>query len=117
MWHDLVCPWCRIGLHTLDTAVATTTTAQVEVVHHPFQLEPDAPLSGTDMRAHLAEKFGADKLDAMLARVSQAGARHGVTFHWDAVKVSPNTASAHAVLDWAPSDRRAARLRARATRC
>jgi predicted DsbA family dithiol-disulfide isomerase len=112
VWHDLVCPWCRIGLHTLDAAVASTADAKVEVVHRPFQLEPNAPASGTDMRAHLAEKFGADKLDAMLARVGAAGARHGVTFNWDAVKVSPNTAAAHAVMEWAPADKRPALVKA-----
>jgi predicted DsbA family dithiol-disulfide isomerase len=112
VWHDLVCPWCRIGLHTLDAAVASTTAAKVEVVHRPFQLEPNAPQSGTDMRAHLAEKFGADRLDAMLARVGAAGARHGVTFDWDAVKVSPNTAAAHAVTEWAPADKRPALVKA-----
>lgn len=112
VWHDLVCPWCRIGLHTLDAAVTSTSGAKVEVVHRPFQLEPNAPQSGTDMRAHLAAKFGADKLDAMLARVGAAGARHGVAFNWDAVKVSPNTAAAHAVMEWAPADKRPALVKA-----
>ena len=112
VWHDLVCPWCRIGLHTLDAAVASAQGVKVEVVHRPYQLEPDAPQSGTDMRAHLQAKFGADRMDAMLARVTQAGARHGVAFNWDAVKVSPNTASAHAVIEWAPAEKRPALTKA-----
>lgn len=108
VWHDLVCPWCRIGLHTLDTAVASAQGVKVEMVHRPYQLEPDAPQSGTDMRAHLAARFGEDRLDAMLARVTQAGARHGVAFNWDAVKISPNTAAAHALIEWAPAEKRPA---------
>jgi predicted DsbA family dithiol-disulfide isomerase len=108
VWHDLVCPWCRIGLHNLDAAVAGLKDVQVEVVHHAYQLEPNAPQSGTDMRRHLQEKFGADKVDAMLSRVAAAGAESGVEFHWDAVKVSPNTAAAHALLAWAPLEKRPA---------
>ena len=108
VWHDLVCPWCRIGLHNLDAAVAQLKDVRVEVVHHAYQLEPNAPQSGTDMRRHLEEKFGADKLDAMLARVAAAGAESGVTFNWSAVKVSPNTAAAHALLAWAPQQKRPA---------
>jgi len=108
VWHDLVCPWCRIGLHNLDAAVAGLKDARVELVYHAYQLEPDAPQSGTDMRRHLEEKFGADKLDAMLARVTQAGAQSGVVFNWGAVKVSPNTAAAHALVAWAPVEKRPA---------
>jgi len=108
VWHDLVCPWCRMGLHNLDAAVAGLKDVRVEVVHHAYQLEPGAPQSGTDMRRHLEEQFGADKVDAMLARVTQAGAQSGVVFHWDAVKVSPNTAAAHALVEWAPRGKRSA---------
>lgn len=110
VWHDLVCPWCRIGLHNLETAVDGAADLRVEVVHHAFQLEPGAPQSGTDMRGHLVEKFGADKVDALLARVTAAGAQSGVHFDWSAVKVSPNTAAAHALLAWAPEERRRAVL-------
>jgi predicted DsbA family dithiol-disulfide isomerase len=108
VWHDTVCPWCRIGLHNLDAALDGFTAARVEVVHHAFLLDPDAPAGGTDMREHLAQKVGADRLDSMLARVSQAGAPYGVRFNWDAVKTLPNTTASHALIEWAPPARRPA---------
>lgn len=108
VWHDTVCPWCRIGLHNLDAATEGLQGARVEVVHHPFLLEPNAPPEGSDLRSHLAQKFGADRVDAMLARVSQAGAPYGVKFNWAAVTHSPNTVVSHALIDWAPPEKRRA---------
>lgn len=108
VWHDTVCPWCRIGLHNLEAAAAQATTAKVEIVHHAFLLEPDAPAEGVDLRARLGGKYGADRIDAMFARVTQIGASYGVRFNWEAVKVAPNSAPSHALIDWAPADKRAA---------
>jgi predicted DsbA family dithiol-disulfide isomerase len=108
VWHDTVCPWCRIGLHNLDTAIAGFQGARVEVVHHAYLLEPDAPPEGSDLRAHLAQKFGPNRVDAMLSRVSQAGAPYGIKFDWNAVAFSPSTAASHALIAWAPAEKRAA---------
>ena len=43
VWHDTICPWCRIGLHNLDTVVAETKDLRVDVVHHAFLLDPETP--------------------------------------------------------------------------
>ncbi|MDP3236645.1 MAG: DsbA family protein [Myxococcales bacterium] len=91
VWHDTICPWCRIGLHTLDTVVAETKDVRVDVVHHAFLL---------------------DRLDAMFERVSAAGAPYGVRFAWDKVRVSPDTTASHVLLAWAPVEQRAGLLEA-----
>lgn len=112
VWHDTVCPWCRIGLHNLDRAIAQLPEVQVEVVHHPFLLEPDMPADGRDFRQHLGAKFGPERLAAMFERVSAAGAASGVRFDWAAVKVSPETTRSHVLIGWAPAARRAALVEA-----
>jgi len=58
VWHDTVCPWCRIGLHNLEVAATQVTNAKVEIVHHAFLLEPNAPAEGEDLRGRLAGRVG-----------------------------------------------------------
>jgi predicted DsbA family dithiol-disulfide isomerase len=41
---DVVCPWCFIGLTRLDRVLAALD-APVEVVLHPFLLQPDPDAS------------------------------------------------------------------------
>ncbi len=113
VWHDTICPWCRIGLHNLDTVVAETKDVRVDVVHHAFLLDPETPPEGRDFRAHLGAKFGGvDRLEAMFERVSAAGAPYGVRFAWDKVRVSPDTTPSHVLLAWAPVEQRAGLLEA-----
>ncbi len=113
VWHDTICPWCRIGLHNLDTVVAETKDVHVEVIHHAFLLDPETPPEGRDLRAHLGARFGGvDRLEAMFERVSAAGAPYGVRFDWGKVRVSPDTTSSHVLLAWAPVEKRAALLEA-----
>ncbi len=109
VWHDTVCPWCRIGLHNLDTVVAASKDVRVEVVHHAFLLDPETPPGGRDFRAHLGAKFGGvDRLEPMFQRVSAAGAPYGVRFAWDKVRVSPDTTTSHSLIAWAPVEKRVA---------
>lgn len=110
VWHDTVCPWCRIGLHNLDTVVKSETKVKVEVVHHAFLLQPDAPAEGVDLRAHLRERYGLADVEQMFGRVSQFGEPFGVKFRWDLVTRMPNTAASHALLAWAPAAQKQALL-------
>lgn len=108
VWHDTVCPWCRIGLHNLDTVVASSKDVRVEVVHHAFLLDPSTPPGGRDFREHLGAKFGGvDRLDGAFQRVSAAGAPYGLRFAWDKIRISPDTTTSHALIAWAPAEKRA----------
>lgn len=100
VWHDFICPWCRIGLHNLGVVLADWKGPRVEVRLHPYLLNPDTPPEGRDLRAELDGKYGRGTgvADRMFTRVSQAGARHGVRFRWEKVRVSPRTAPAHALV-------------------
>jgi predicted DsbA family dithiol-disulfide isomerase len=98
IWSDVVCPWCYIGVTRFDRALASFD-GEVTVRLHPFQLDPDAPIPGVPARVRYAAKFG-DEADALLARVSNEGARDGLTFNWDRA-ITANTFDAHRSLAYA----------------
>lgn len=106
VWHDTICPWCRIGLHNLDTVLAGWDGPPIEVVHHPFLLEPNTPAEGEDLRARLGAKYGEARVEGMFARVTQVGAQAGVHFDWAKVQVTPQTAPSHVLIEWAPEAKR-----------
>ena len=45
IWSDIICPWCGLGLHRLEKAIAQFEQAggQVSLVHRSFQLDPSFP--------------------------------------------------------------------------
>lgn len=56
IWSDLICPWCGIGQHRLDRALAQIE-GDVEVVHRSFQLDPRHPEATRPTRELLQEKY------------------------------------------------------------
>jgi len=102
--HDVICPWCRIGHHRLSQAIARFGRP-VEIVYQPFLLDPDVPAEGADLRARLAEKYGAASLDSMFDRVTQIGAADGLTFDFVKVTRTPNTIASHMLVEAAPPDK------------
>ncbi|MCA9860357.1 MAG: DsbA family oxidoreductase, partial [Thermomicrobiales bacterium] len=101
---DFACPWCRIGKANLDAALASWTSAPVDVTYLPFFLDSSLPAEGKDFRENLTQKFQGAPLEAMFDRVSQAGAQSGLEFRWDLVGKSPNTTLAHQLIFIAPDD-------------
>ncbi|MDY7228902.1 DsbA family oxidoreductase [Hyalangium rubrum] len=110
VWHDMSCPWCRIGLHNLGQVLSAWSGPPVTLLLHPFLLEPGAPAEGTDLRAMLTAKYGNVSVDQIFSRVTQMGTQYGVRFNWEKVRVSPQTAAAHALLAAAPLERQRALL-------
>lgn len=104
---DFVCPWCLIGSHRIDQAIAAVAekkgaeaVARVRVVHHPFLLDSDAPSEGRDLRAHLAKKFGGDPTP-MFARVEQVAKESGLPLDFSKVRLMSSTVKAHSLVQHA----------------
>lgn len=112
LYHDTVCPWCRIGHERLARALAAFDGPPVIVRYHPFELEPGMPPEGAGLRERLAAKYGADQLDGMFDRVTRIGAADGLIFRFDEIERTPNTLASHVVVEAAPEEHRAAVLRA-----
>jgi predicted DsbA family dithiol-disulfide isomerase len=106
VWQDFTCPWCRIGLTNLETAIDALPPATVEVVYHPYLLDPSVPAEGADLRERLGARYGADRIEGMFARVTEAGAVYGIPFAFDNVRLTPSTVPAHTLLAWAPPESR-----------
>jgi predicted DsbA family dithiol-disulfide isomerase len=70
VWSDIICPWCGLGLHRLDAALARFAHRDdVELVHRSFQLDPGAPLGEVvPVREMLAAKYGMDPAGPEMAR-------------------------------------------------
>jgi len=101
---DVVCPWCFIGQKRLDRAIAALPDIRVEVRWRPYQLDATIPSAGMDRKDYMLAKFGSEeRLREMHARIVPLGDAEGISFDFDAIKVSPNTLDAHRLIRWAGS--------------
>lgn len=111
---DVVCPWCAIGLASLEQALQRLDGEVVAEIHfQPFELNPQLPPEGEDIAGHLQRKYGMD--EAQLAqnqeRIRQRGAELGVVFDLGARSRIYNTFDAHRLLHWAETEGRQRELK------
>ena len=67
LYSDIVCPWCIIGQHRLDKVLAERfPDLEVDIEHHPYELQPSAPPEGLELTAYFRSK-GIDISDASVA--------------------------------------------------
>jgi predicted DsbA family dithiol-disulfide isomerase len=109
---DITCPWCAIGLHALEQAIARLgATRPVELNLQPFELNPDMPPEGEPIADYAARKYGASA-DEMVARqvlIRARGAEAGLALA-ERTHVY-NTFDAHRLLHWAGLQGRALDLK------
>ncbi len=101
---DVSCPWCAVGLYSLETALTRLGSAvSPRLTFRPFELNPDMPAEGEDSIAHLARKYGANEaqLEQTRAAITQRGAEVGFSFHLDKRTRIYNSFDAHRLLHWA----------------
>jgi predicted DsbA family dithiol-disulfide isomerase len=99
---DVACPWCAVGLSSLELALARLPP-QVAVSLHfqPFELNPSLAPEGVNAGQYLKAKYGMsdEQLSQARARIHERGAEVGFAFGprewvW-------NTFDAHRLLHWA----------------
>ena len=86
IWTDIVCPFCYIGNTQFNKALeGFAHKDKVEVLHHSFQLQPDAPKPSTGRKSYedLAERKGetTENVKKMFVSVAEAGKREGLTMN------------------------------------
>lgn len=99
---DIACPWCAIGLHSLERALERIgDDFPVEVRIQPFELNPKMSAEGADTGEYLSKKYGLTpaQVEESRAMLRERGAAVGFTFGerqriW-------NTFDAHRLLHWA----------------
>ncbi|RXG23727.1 DsbA family oxidoreductase [Leeuwenhoekiella aequorea] len=101
---DVVCPWCIIGYKRLDKAIRELGLEdQIELEWQPFELNPNMPVEGQNLREHIAEKYGSTtaQQEESQQRMIDAGAELGFTFDYFEEMRMANTFDAHILLEYA----------------
>ena len=106
---DVVCPWCAVGLKSLEQALKNLDgTVTAELHFQPFELNPQMVPEGEDIIEHLGHKYGSTP--EMIAKnqegIRQRGAELGFTFNMDKRGRIYNTFDAHRLLHWAEQEGR-----------
>lgn len=101
---DISCPWCAIGLQSLQqAATALEGTVTLDLHFQPFELNPAMGAEGQDIGEHLQEKYGATPEQSQRTReaIAARGAELGFVFRMDRRGRIYNTFDAHRLLHWA----------------
>jgi predicted DsbA family dithiol-disulfide isomerase len=98
---DVVCPWCFIGKHRLETALTLVPDIPVAINWRPYFLNPWIPREGISRQNYLETKFGSAERYAIIAeRVVAAAAMEGLLYASDAIGRQPNTLDCHRLILW-----------------
>ncbi|MCA1854343.1 DsbA family oxidoreductase [Massilia oculi] len=106
---DVSCPWCAIGLSSLELALARVKgELEADLHFQPFELNPDMGPDGQDIVEHITEKYGATIEQQANSRemIRQRGRDVGFTFDMERRGRIYNTFDAHRLLSWAEEEGR-----------
>ncbi len=101
---DVSCPWCAIGLASLERALERVAgEVSAELHFQPFELNPSMPPGGQDVTEHLTQKYGTTPEQQHAARdaIRERGAAVGFEFRKEGRGRIYNTFDAHRLLHWA----------------
>jgi predicted DsbA family dithiol-disulfide isomerase len=100
---DVSCPWCAIGLSSLETALGKLGGVKAELHFQPFELNPAMPPGGQDVSVHLTQKYGStpELQQAWRDAIRERGASVGFEFRKEGRSRIYNTFNAHRLLHWA----------------
>ena len=111
---DVVCPWCFIGKHRLEKAIALSPDIPVEVHWRPYFLNDWIPREGIAREDYLTTKFGSvERYKGIAQRVGAAAAEEGLVYAADKMKRQPNTIDCHRLIRWAGGIGKAAEMKQR----
>jgi len=101
---DVACPWCAVGLGSLEQALRQLDGEITAELHfQPFELNPHMGPEGQDVGEHLAQKYGSspEQQAANWEMLRQRAAAVGVPFSREGRRRVWNTFDAHRLLHWA----------------
>ena len=101
---DISCPWCAVGLWSLEQALESLQgEVTVELHFQPFELNPKMPPGGQDTAEHLTEKYGStpEQQVQIRAAIAQRGLDVGFEFNLAGRGRIYNTFNPHRLLHWA----------------
>jgi predicted DsbA family dithiol-disulfide isomerase len=100
----VVCPWCAIGLASLDLALERLKgEIDAEIQFQPFELNPDMAAEGENRDAYIAAKYGRspEQIQAGREQIRERAAAVGFTMNTSERSRVYNSFDAHRLLHWA----------------
>src|SRR3569623_1080309 len=101
---DISCPWCAVGLASLEQALERLDgTVQAQIHLQPFELNPQLAAEGEDATEHLMHKYGIGmaQVEANRTVIRERAAAVGFAFNIGVGSRVYNTFDAHRLLHWA----------------
>lgn len=101
---DVVCPWCVIGLRSLEIALQRLAGAvRADITIHPFELNPAMPPDGQNIVEHIGQKYGSTREQSAAAReiIRARAAELGFQMTMTEESRIYSTFDAHRLLHWA----------------
>jgi len=101
---DVACPWCAVGLASLQQALTKLDGSISAEIHlQPFELSPDMPFEGEDAVDHIMHKYGISEAQSEANRKALRERAAAVGFAYNMQRGSRvwNTFDAHRLLHWA----------------
>lgn len=94
--HDLVCPWCYLGVRRLMRTLRRRPDLLFELVWRPFLLNPDMPRFGMARPDYVIRKFGGEERARRLYQaIAETGRAEGILFRFDRIRRTPSSVDAH----------------------
>ncbi|MCK1363201.1 DsbA family oxidoreductase [Bradyrhizobium sp. 62] len=111
---DVVCPWCYIGKHRIESALALVPDVPVKLNFRPFFLNPWVPSEGISREEYLTKKFGSvEAYKGIARRVVAAAGEEGLVYRPELVARQPNTTDCHRLILWAEAIGKAPEMKQR----
>jgi predicted DsbA family dithiol-disulfide isomerase len=101
---DVACPWCAVGLASLERALDKLDgEVSAEIHFQPFELNPGMAAGGQDASEYLTQKYGSTPVQQKASRdaIRARGAAVGFEFREEGRGRIYNTFNAHRLLHWA----------------
>ncbi len=106
IYHDTVCPWCRVGKQNMKVALSRWQGEPVTITYRPFFLNPDIPPEGYGFREYMNAKGGGSvPMEQWFGAPRQAGERVGLRFNFEQIERAPNSLLSHQLIALTPPDR------------
>jgi predicted DsbA family dithiol-disulfide isomerase len=94
--HDLVCPWCYLGIRRLLRTLRRRPDIAFELIWRPFLLNPDMPRLGMARPDYVVRKFGGeDRARRLYTTITEVGRQEGLQFRFDRIRRTPSSIDAH----------------------
>lgn len=106
IFHDTVCPWCRIGKKHLFDALAQWHQKTVQIRWHPYLLDNTIPACGYEFRSFMQFRKGIQpqQLQQLFDYTQRVGEIAGVKLNFDKISLAVNTTLSHRLIALAPDD-------------